>query len=80
MKILIRVLSLACIIAVGAVIAYAQGSLSGRITGPSGQAVPGASIKVSVPNGSFTRGGYSDSRGRYAIKGLPDGDYSVSVT
>ncbi|MFN6112264.1 MAG: TonB-dependent receptor domain-containing protein [Bacteroidota bacterium] len=80
MKILIRSFSLACIIAVSAVIAYAQGSLSGRITGPSGQAVPGASIKVSVPNGSFTRGGYSDSRGRYAIKGLPDGDYSVPVT
>ena len=80
MKILIRSFSLACIIAVSAVIAYAQGSLSGRITGPSGQAVPGASIKVSVPNGSFTRGGYSDSRGRYAIKGLPDGDYSVTVT
>jgi outer membrane receptor for ferrienterochelin and colicins len=80
MKILIRSFSLACIIAVSAVIAYAQGSLSGRITGPSGQAVPGASIKVSVPNGSFTRGGYSDSRGRYAIKGLPDGDYAVTVT
>ncbi|MBU3699425.1 MAG: TonB-dependent receptor [Candidatus Kapabacteria bacterium] len=80
MTFLLRSLTLASMIAIATVAAYAQGVLSGRVTGPSGQAVPGASIKVSVPNGSFTRGGYSDSRGRYTIKGLPDGSYTMVVT
>ena len=80
MKILIRTFCVATLIAVSAVIALAQGVLSGRITSAGGQAVPGASIKISQANGTVSRGGYSDSRGRYTIKGIPDGSYTVTVT
>ena len=60
--------------------AFAQGVLSGRITGSGGAAVPGATIKVTSGESSVSKGGYSDSRGRYSVKGLADGKYTVTVT
>ena len=78
MNILVRCVISAIVLLACGVPAFAQGALSGRVTGSNGQAVPGASIKVS--NADVTKGGYSDSRGRYTVKGVPDGKYTVTVT
>ncbi|MEN9282095.1 MAG: hypothetical protein RL594_1030 [Bacteroidota bacterium] len=80
MTILIRCVLSVLAIAVTGVTVFAQGALSGRVTGPNGQAVPGASVKVGAAGSSFSKGGYSDSRGRYSIKGVPDGSYTVTVS
>jgi len=78
MNILVRCVISAIVLLACGVPAFAQGALSGRVTGSNGQAVPGASIKVS--NADVTKGGYSDSRGRYTVKGIPEGKYTVTVT
>ncbi|MBU3679505.1 MAG: TonB-dependent receptor [Candidatus Kapabacteria bacterium] len=82
MNILIRCVLSALVLAVVGVPAIAQGVLSGRITGSNGQAVPGASVtvRISDPLSTLTKGGYSDSRGRYSVKGLADGKYTVTVS
>ena len=78
MNILVRCVVSALVLIACGVPAFAQGALSGRVTGSNGQAVPGATIKVS--NADVTKGGYSDTRGRYTVKGIPDGKYTVTVS
>ena len=80
MKIFIRVFSISLCIVLSSIATFAQGILSGRITGPNGQAIPGASIKVSNSESTKPIGGFSDSRGRYSIKGLTSKSYTVTVS
>jgi iron complex outermembrane receptor protein len=80
MKIFIRVFSISLCIVLSSIATFAQGILSGRITGPNGQAIPGASIKVSNSESTKPTGGFSDSRGRYSIKGLTSKSYTVTVS
>ena len=60
MKIFIRVFSISLCIVLSSIATFAQGILSGRITGPNGQAIPGASIKVSNSESTKPIGGFSD--------------------
>ena len=80
MKIFIRVFSISLCIVLSSIATFAQGILSGRITGPNGQAIPGALIKVSNSESTKPIGGFSDSRGRYSIKGLTSKSYTVTVS
>jgi iron complex outermembrane receptor protein len=64
--------------AMTSVIAIAQGVLSGQITGPDGQPIPGVTVKVT--SGKSSKGGFSDSRGKYSIKNLDNGSYGVSFS
>lgn len=53
------------------------GTLSGRLTTPDGQALPGASITVQSPALQGQRSAVSDGNGGYIFKGLPPGTYAV---
>jgi protocatechuate 3,4-dioxygenase beta subunit len=50
------------------------GALTGRVTVPSGAAVPDISVSVF---GAGYGNGYSDGSGAYAITGLPTGSYTI---
>ena len=50
------------------------GAIAGRVTDPSGAAVPDVSAWVYGAGSGF---GYSDSSGAYAITGLPAGNYTL---
>ncbi|MEY5131160.1 MAG: hypothetical protein RL734_1227 [Bacteroidota bacterium] len=78
MKSIVRVFSFFCVMAMTSVIAIAQGVLSGQITGPDGQPIPGVTVKVT--SGKSSKGGFSDSRGKYSIKNLDNGSYGVSFS
>lgn len=80
MKIFIRVFSISLCIVLSSIATFAQGILSGRITGPNGQPIPGASITVRSSESTKQIGSFSDSRGRYSIKGLTSKSYSVTVS
>jgi iron complex outermembrane receptor protein len=54
--------------------------LSGRVTAAGGAAVPGATIKLTAPNAPAAKGAYTDTRGRYSIKGIASGKYTLSVS
>lgn len=56
----------------------AAGSLSGRITDPSGAAVPGAVVRLSAP-GSPARSATSALDGAFRFDRLASGKYSLSV-
>lgn len=78
MKNIVRVFSFLCVLTMTSVMAIAQGVLSGQITGPDGQPIPGVSVKVTL--GKSSKGGFSDSRGKYSIKNLENGNYGVSFS
>jgi len=54
-------------------------SLSGQVTDPSGAAIPGATVTLTGPDHS-TRTAQTDEQGRYSIKGLAPGAYSVAIS
>jgi iron complex outermembrane receptor protein len=78
MKSIVRVFSFLCVMTMTSVMAIAQGVLSGQITGPDGQPIPGVTVKVT--SGKSSKGGFSDSRGKYSIKNLDNGSYGVSFS
>lgn len=81
MRILIHGLLLTLFIASGSANLLAQGVvLSGRVTSPGGAAIPGATVKLSSSKMPATKGTYTDTRGRYTIKGIPSGTYTMTVT
>lgn len=54
-------------------------TVMGRVLDPSKAAVPGASIEVTNVDTNVTHKGTADNEGRFAIPGLPPGNYRVSV-
>ena len=81
MHVALRGLFITAMFAVASTIAVAQGvALSGRVTTPGGQAVPGATVRLSSGGSSVAKGAYTDTRGRYSIKGIANGTYTVTVT
>lgn len=80
MQLLIRGVFLTIAIALTGSMAFAQSvMLSGRVTAAGG-AVPGATIKLTSPNAPAAKGAYTDTRGRYTIKGIASGKYTLTVT
>jgi hypothetical protein len=74
-------------IAAGAVLfssnAIAQvysGSLTGVATDPSGAVVPGAKTTVTDQEKGFTFTAVTDSEGRYVLRNLPPGNYTLSAS
>lgn len=64
-------------------VAYGQGSLgglTGRISDPSGAAVPAATVKVSNLGTGITDTTTSTSDGVYLVRGLSPGRYRMTVT
>lgn len=59
----------------------AQGvTVSGRVTTVGGQAVVGAAVRLAYESEVTSKGSYTDSRGRYAIKNVALGRYRMTVT
>ncbi len=59
----------------------AEGTLSGVVMGPEGEAIPGANVVLVgdlLPGGKI--GTVTDEAGRFRLAGLPTGEYQLSVT
>jgi hypothetical protein len=87
MRILRRILCLAALLAAGLAVgpaaAYGQGVQTGIIDGQvvdqSDAVLPGATVTVTSPSLQGERSAVTDSTGRYLIRGLPAGRYTVRV-
>src|ERR1700761_5592478 len=55
------------------------GSLTGLITDQSGGVIPGASVTLADKDKGFTYNATADSDGRYSLRNLPPGNYSLTV-
>jgi hypothetical protein len=55
------------------------GVITGTITTPDGLSLPGATVTVSSPALQGTRTAVTDVNGNYVIRGLPPGQYAVSI-
>ena len=73
MKAIYRNLLVALVFLMGAVSAYAQPSVRGKVTDEFGQPLPGVAVLVSgTSNGTMT-----DNDGNYTLSGLKTGDVLV---
>jgi hypothetical protein len=54
--------------------------ISGTITDPSGATVPGASITLRQPAGTFSRDARTDMAGQFRLTGLPAGRYELQIS
>jgi Carboxypeptidase regulatory-like domain len=76
-------LSAALLIGLPTGAAFAQtmptGTLTGRVTDPSGLALPGATVTVTSPALQGSRNAVTSANGDYALPFLPPGEYSVVV-
>src|SRR5579885_1726586 len=70
--------TLACATALGQTQAI-NGSIRGRITDPTGVAIPGAQVTVVNQNTGFTRAMQSNDEGYYVFVNLPLGTYQVTI-
>jgi hypothetical protein len=61
------------------VVAPAGFSLSGHISGPSGEAIGNAPVSVSFSSGALSASAYTDTAGDWVIMGLVAGDYTVQA-
>lgn len=64
----------------GSVAAQNLGSVRGRITDPSGAAIPGATVVVEGEATGTTRTATSDAVGSYSVQDLNPEKYSITVT
>src|SRR5437773_118629 len=56
------------------------GSLTGVATDPSGAVIPGANVVLTDDEKGFKYTATTDSEGRYILRNLPPGKYSLTVT
>ncbi len=56
------------------------GSLTGVATDPSGAVIPGANVVLTDDEKGFKYKAATDSEGRYILRNLPPGKYSLTVT
>jgi Carboxypeptidase regulatory-like domain len=62
--------------------AWAQlysGAITGAITDPSGAAVPGAAVTATELNRKYTYTATTDATGRFVLRAVPPGQYSLAV-
>jgi hypothetical protein len=55
------------------------GSITGTVTDPSGAVVPGAQVRATDDERGFAYAAKTDESGRYALRSVPPGKYSVVV-
>lgn len=55
------------------------GIVQGKVTGPGGNSVPDASVRLIGKNGITTAYGDTDENGQYTISGVPAGRYALRV-
>ena len=55
------------------------GAISGRVTDTTGAVIPGATVQVQNVETGLTRNGESDAAGRYDVRNLPSGSYTVTT-
>src|SRR6185437_7606438 len=78
MSTVIRVGFAVCLLLVAAATSWAQdGVITGRITDPSGAALPGVDVSLTSPAMLGGRSAVSDEQGTYRFVVLPPGVYSV---
>jgi hypothetical protein len=53
--------------------------ISGAVTDPTGAAVPGATVTLRQPAGTFTRDARTDAAGQFQLTGVPPGRYELQV-
>src|SRR5258708_5455759 len=72
---------LAIIALISATVLRAQttGSVSGRVTGENGDALPGVTLEATSPALQGTQTAVTDSRGAYRLPVLPPGRYQISA-
>src|SRR6266446_10231493 len=56
------------------------GSLTGVATDPSGAVIPGANVVLTDDEKGFKYTATTDSEGRYILRNLPPGKYSLTAT
>src|SRR5579859_895887 len=71
-----------CSLAVFAVSAFGQATTSvrGRITDPSGAAIPSAQVQLTRADTNFSRRTVASNEGSYELLQLPPGTYTLSVS
>ena len=55
------------------------GSITGQVTDPQGNAIPGAIVSVQNPVSGFNRQAKSDGTGNFSFDNVPFGSYHVSI-
>jgi hypothetical protein len=74
---LFGIAALPCLISFGQVY---SGSLTGVVKDPSGAAVPNAKAVLTDQDKGFTYATITDTEGRYVLRNLPPGSYSLKVS
>jgi hypothetical protein len=75
---IVRITALA-LLAMAAALAQSTGTITGRVTDPSGAAVPSANVTVKNQATGEERATVADASGLYVVPSLPPGTYSVAV-
>ena len=55
------------------------GTISGRVTDPTGAVIPGATVQIQNIETGFSRNVQTDDGGRYEARNLPVGSYSITA-
>lgn len=84
MKVTMKIVSIALVSVLAAVLAFAQGSATGdlhlTVTDPAGKFVTNATITISDPAKGFLRSTTQNTEGEYRLLALPPGRYNVEVS
>ena len=77
-----RIRGLLLVVALSAASLSAQvvtGAITGRITDTTGAVIPGATVQVQNVETGLSRSVQSDAGGRYVVRNLPVGSYTVTL-
>jgi len=63
----------------GLLFAQSSGTINGRVTGPAGAAVPGATVAVTNVDTGVNRNTFTNAEGLYSVPALDPGTYRVRI-